>query len=173
MQGVFESDDDIDEALEKLTDRALLSTQTSDDGSLSYKLHGLLAESLREQIDYSVENYPIYEKNTKISDIHRNDSIDEDICKYTSISLWGEKKQDQPEWQYLSVLAHRTLARLTTNIKSILLHLNKSIEIGSKLPTDNPEYQDICAETYLILGYFIQSYCEDYKLAQEYYDQRH
>ena len=60
LQGVFESDDILCETLSKLSERAILMTKTADDGRLSYELHGLLADSLREQVDVSKENYAQY-----------------------------------------------------------------------------------------------------------------
>ena len=126
LRGDFESDDDLDEALEKLTDRALLTTQTSADGCLSYKLHGLLAESLREQIDFSMENYPIYEKNatTTLSNYtHEKESINEKVCIYTSFCLWGQIMQDVTKGQYIQVWSHQALATLLNDTKTILYHL--------------------------------------------------
>ena len=63
LEGVFEFDEDLGETLGKLSDRAILMTKISEDSSYSYKLHGLLAESLRGQIDVSKQDYSKYLDN--------------------------------------------------------------------------------------------------------------
>lgn len=60
---VFESDTELKNTLKSLSKRSILTT---DDGkTLSYKLHGLLATSLRKQIDIKEDNYLIYLDNVQ------------------------------------------------------------------------------------------------------------
>lgn len=61
LKGVFESDEDLKNALKSLSKRSILAT--NNDKTLSYKLHGLLAESIREQIDIDNEDYDEYLDN--------------------------------------------------------------------------------------------------------------
>lgn len=56
MNGVFASDGDFKNAIVSLSQRAILTT----DGKESYKLHGLLAESLRGQINIAEQDYSVY-----------------------------------------------------------------------------------------------------------------
>lgn len=169
LKGVFESDDDLDETLGKLSDRAIFMTQTTDGGSLAYKLHGLLAESLRGQIDMSIDKYPTYEQNTKRNNTNDKDSVNVNICIYTSYCMWGEKMQDVTKGQYIQVVFHRLLATLLNDRKSALSHFYKSIEIGKKLPTNFFECQDELAATYTCFAYFLSTYLQDCKSANEYY----
>ena len=171
LKGVFESDDDLDETLGKLSDRAILMIQTADCGSLAYKLHGLLAESLRGQIDMSIDKYPTYEQNAKRIDIHDNVPVDVNVCIYTSYCIWGEKMQDITKGQYLQVWSHHKLALLLNNPKSMQYHFNKSIEIGEKLPTNNPEYQEALAMSFLGRAYYISTRFQNYELAKKDYDE--
>lgn len=171
LRGVLESDDVLDETLGKLTERALLTTQTLEDGCLSYKLHGLLAESLREQIDFSIENYPIYEQNIKTTTnyTHKNDSIYENVCINSSYCLWGQKMKDVTKGQYIQVWSHLNLATLLNDQKTILYHFRKSVEIGELLP-NYPEYQDTLAEAYLEYAYCMSSHFQNNKSAINTYE---
>jgi len=89
LEGVFEFDENLEETLGKLSDRAILMTKISEDGSYSYKLHGLLAESLRGQINISKQDYSKYLSN--IEDIKENgyydfmpyaECIGNSLCEY-------------------------------------------------------------------------------------------
>ena len=62
LRGLFKDDDDLEDALIRLVSRRILSFQDSDDVT-KYKLHGLMAESLYEQIDTSREDYSGYLSN--------------------------------------------------------------------------------------------------------------
>ena len=61
LKGVFASDDDLKNTLKSLSKRAILDTNNNQ--TLGYKLHGLLAESLREQIDVTKQDYETYFNN--------------------------------------------------------------------------------------------------------------
>ena len=58
LKDVFESEDELINTLTSLSKRSILTTNNED--TLSYKLHGLLADSLREQIDIDNEDYDEY-----------------------------------------------------------------------------------------------------------------
>lgn len=95
LKGVFESDDDLKNALKSLSKRSILDTNNGK--TLGYKLHGLLAESLREQIDIENEDYDMYLSNIKriIEYSYNNfvpyaDCIGNSLCEYfitTNIKL--------------------------------------------------------------------------------------
>ncbi len=95
LKGVFESDDDFKNALKSLSKRSILDS--NNDKTLGYKLHGLLAESLREQIDIENEDYDMYLNNIKriIEYSYNNfvpyaDCIGNSLCEYfitTNIKL--------------------------------------------------------------------------------------
>ena len=87
LNGVFASDDDLKNTLKSLSKRAILDTNNNQ--TLGYKLHGLLAESLREQIDVEKQDYSVYLNN--ISDLIKNqdfnfipyaDCIGNSLCEY-------------------------------------------------------------------------------------------
>ena len=61
LKGVFESEEDLKNALKSLSKRSILTT--NNDKTLRYKLHGLLAESLREQIGFTKQDYSAYLSN--------------------------------------------------------------------------------------------------------------
>ena len=171
LKGIFEPEDDLDDTLGNLSDRAILMTRSTDDGSLAYKLHGLLAESIKKQIDTTIENYPTYEQNAKRIDIHDNVPVDVNVCIYTSYCVWGENMQDITKGQYMQVWSHQKLALLLNNPKSMQYHFNKSIEIGEKLPTNNPEYQEALAMSFLGRAYYISTRLQNYELAKNDYDE--
>ncbi len=58
LKYVFASEDELTNTLKSLSRRSILATNNEE--TLSYKLHGLLKDSLREQIDFEKENYFIY-----------------------------------------------------------------------------------------------------------------
>ncbi len=62
LRGIFDSDDQLVNALASLSERSILTVNSSQTLS-SYKLHGLLADSLRGQIDFSEEDYYRYLRN--------------------------------------------------------------------------------------------------------------
>ena len=64
LEGVFEPEVDLEvDILSKLSDRAIFMKKIVEDGSYAYKLHGLLAESLREQGIISKTDYSVYLQN--------------------------------------------------------------------------------------------------------------
>ena len=88
LKGVFESEEDLKNALKSLYKRSILTT--NNDKTLRYKLHGLLAESLREQIVFTKQDYSAYLSNIgKIIKYDYNDfipyidCIGNSLCKYS------------------------------------------------------------------------------------------
>ena len=63
LKNVFDSDDELTDTLSNLSHRAILMTKLSEDGSYSYELHGMLADSLRIQVDMSNQDYSKYLDN--------------------------------------------------------------------------------------------------------------
>lgn len=92
LKGVFASDDDLKNTLKSLSKRAILDTNNNQ--TLGYKLHGLLAESLREQIDVTKQDYETYFNNIiRIKDYNFRDFllyadyIGNSLCEY-EITTW-------------------------------------------------------------------------------------
>ncbi|MBR4327171.1 MAG: hypothetical protein IKP73_16780, partial [Bacteroidales bacterium] len=77
LQGICE---DLEETLSNLYDRSILNF---DEKQSAYKLHGLLADSLREQIDVTKQDYETYADNVRrLSRYKYNDSIINSLCEY-------------------------------------------------------------------------------------------
>lgn len=98
LKGVFASDDDLKNTLKSLSKRAILDTNNNQ--TLGYKLHGLLAESLREQIEIEKQDYSMYLNN--ISDLIKNqdynfipyaDFIGNSLCEYNIVTDTNQEYQ--------------------------------------------------------------------------------
>ena len=168
LNGVFESVEDSDETLGKLSDRAILMTQNTADGSLSYKLHGLLAESLREQIHLSMDNYPVYKQNAKkilLSNILCAAGVS--VC--TSYYLWGKNESDNVKGQYMQVISYAMLSLIMNDYQTALSYYNKSLEMESKLPLNHQIYQKFLAMTYMAYAMFNYFRFNNFKFTKQYY----
>lgn len=94
LKGVFDPENNLDKALKVLTKRSILTTNT--DGTiLSYKLHGLLADSLRQQIYIPNENYVQYLNNIfRVSNYNYYhflpyvDCVGHSLCKFDIVHLY-------------------------------------------------------------------------------------
>ncbi|MBR6178518.1 MAG: tetratricopeptide repeat protein [Bacteroidales bacterium] len=91
LKGVFESEDELINTLTSLSKRSILTTNNED--TLSYKLHGLLANSLREQIDIENEDYEVYLDNIKriikysyYKFVPFVDCVEKSLCEYDIIA---------------------------------------------------------------------------------------
>ena len=89
LKGVFISDDDFENALVALCKRAILTQKDLPDGKTLYKLHGLLAKSLRGQFDIFKQDYSAYLSNIKeiveysyYDFIPYADCIGNSLCEY-------------------------------------------------------------------------------------------
>ena len=98
LQGVFESDDILADTLSELADRSIFTVKSLEDGSYAYKLHGLLAESLQEQIKIAEQDYFVYLRNIYTiiqygyyDFIPYADCIGNSMCKYNIVpeKLYG------------------------------------------------------------------------------------
>lgn len=65
LKGVFDSESVLKNVFKILTRRSIVVTTINDDKVLCYKLHGLLAESLRQQIDFEKEDWNGYLDNVE------------------------------------------------------------------------------------------------------------
>lgn len=63
MNGIFDSESDFNNAIVNLSRRAILTQKELPEGNTAYKLHGLLADSLRKQIDIKKQDYSAYLSN--------------------------------------------------------------------------------------------------------------
>ena len=89
LKGVFVSDDEYENALVELCKRAILTQKDLPDGKTLYKLHGLLAKSLRGQFDIFKQDYSAYLSNIKeiveysyYDFIPYADCIGNSLCEY-------------------------------------------------------------------------------------------
>ena len=166
LKGVFASDADYENAIVALFKRAILTQKNLPNGSTSYKLHGLLAESLRGQIDISKQNYSKYLNNIEeiieygyYDFIPYADCIGNSLCEYDIV----------PEYNYylltnVGIKFHNTWK--TDYAKR--LH-EKSISIVSKRAKNNPndsDYQNNLAIVYLNLALLQAEYLNDYNSAE-------
>ncbi|MBR4271410.1 MAG: toll/interleukin-1 receptor domain-containing protein [Bacteroidales bacterium] len=174
LQGVFESDEILADTLSKLADRSIFMVKSSEDGSFSYKLHGLLAESLRGQIDLSKENYPIY--GLYVLDLLMNCNASDkgiiSLCIFNSARIWSEKMSESDTYrgQYGQCMSLFMLAVEQEDNDAAKDNFKKAIEIGEKLPKDNPRYQDALAGAHFCFAYFFEERLHDYDLAKENYE---
>ncbi|MCQ2251095.1 MAG: tetratricopeptide repeat protein [Bacteroidales bacterium] len=60
LAGIIESEDAFEEVFFNLIKRGIITAQTNSNGEEEYKLHGLIAESIREQIEIKEEDYGQY-----------------------------------------------------------------------------------------------------------------
>ena len=89
---LWQAEDDYENALVALCKRAILTQKDLPDGNSSYKLHGLLAKSLRGQINISEQDYSAYLNNIErlIDEYEYNyydfipyaDCIGNSLCEY-------------------------------------------------------------------------------------------
>ncbi len=63
LAGIIESEDAFEEVFINLIKRGIITAQTNSNGEEEYKLHGLIAESIREQIEIKEEDYGLYIDN--------------------------------------------------------------------------------------------------------------
>ena len=162
LQGIC---DDLEETLSNLYDRSILNF---DETKSAYKLHGLLADSLREQIDVTKQDYTTYFDNIiRILDYNFReflpyaDCIGNSLCEY-EITTW---------FTFLNETANKFKATWKTDYAKKLYE--KCIKISETEHKANPEAID-CLEnmSYVYNNYAIlkRTQLNDYKSAEKYYN---
>ncbi|MCR5454040.1 MAG: toll/interleukin-1 receptor domain-containing protein, partial [Bacteroidales bacterium] len=164
----FDSDEDLDNALSNLSERSIFSVEKDDKSQLSYKLHGLLADSLREQIDVTKQNYKTYFFNIlRICTYNFReflpyaDCIGNSLCEY----------EIMPIVDFLDMMAHKFYDTWKTNYAEKLLE--KKVDISNKRLKIEPENIDwllSLASTYNNLANLQQDRLNDYESAEENYN---
>ena len=161
---------EIKSALNRLVLRNIVSVQ---DGS--YKLHGLIGESINEQIEIDEESFNKYIEN--IIDFIKNDKENR-FSKYISLSLVKiferevEKSPDSYHRKIQLFAAYSWRGSILHGEMSFPLAEDlylKAIAIGEKLPKDNPEYQDSLGNVYHDLAIMQRANLKDYGAAQDNY----
>ncbi len=166
LQGVFESDNILADTLSKLAERSILMVKSSEDGSYSYKLHGLLADSLRAQIDIEKEDYSQYLKNIGTIKTYGYykfipyvDCIGNSLCEYDIIadhynllSSVGTKFYDTRKFDYANKLYQKLIGIVTEKL--------------GRNPNSN-EYKYCLAKGYNKLAYLQAFGLQAYDLAKE------
>lgn len=137
LKGVFETDSVLKKVLKTLTSRSIIVTQINDEKVLCYKLHGLLAYSLREQIDFKEEDWDGYVDNIRriikysyYKFVPYTDCIGNSLCEYDDISFtysnimfnYGLKFQESSKYYYAHFLYEKNIAFLTIAIDGIPNH---------------------------------------------------
>lgn len=165
LKDIFESDAALINALKSLSRRSILTTQ-NDDKTLSYKLHGLLADSLRAQIDIEKEDYSMYFRNSKCH-------FDDDRVIYVLNScclIAGKRSKHEIKYQIKLIEAHIMFAHKINDIKLAQVHYNKAVELEKLLPFDmTPEYRKSLANVYNWLASFQEEKLNLYDRAEENY----
>lgn len=166
LKGVFASDDDYENAIVTLYKRAILTQKDLPDGKTLYKLHGLLAESLRGQIDISEQDYSAYLNN--IEEIRKYgyydfipyaDCIGNSLCEYDIV----------PDYNYylLNSVGLKFYNTWKTDFAKRLYE--KYIAIALKKVESNPNnsnYQDDLAIGYMNLALLQQTHINNYTSAE-------
>ncbi len=167
LTGVFASEYELIETLTSLTKSSILATNNEE--TLSYKLHGLLADSLREQINIENEDYDQYLWNIdRIIEygyykfVPFADCIGNSLCEHNIsndyVRLWKTALKFYNTWKndYSKLLYNKVIKILLNKIAS------------SK---DNPEYQNDLALAYNDLATLQQNHLGDYNSAKSNYEQ--
>ncbi|MDD6003031.1 MAG: type I restriction enzyme HsdR N-terminal domain-containing protein [Bacteroidales bacterium] len=162
LKGVFEPEKQLDKTLKNLTKRSILSNNNNE-ATLSYKLHGLLAESLREQIDIPNENYSPYLLNiARIINYNYYkflpyvDCIGNSLCKYDIVHLYpvlpciADIFQHYWKADYAELLYKKTI---------------KIISIKNEYD-ENEVYKNDLASAFLHLGCLQATQLNDYQSAK-------
>ena len=129
LRGIFDSDDQLVNTLASLSDRSILTVNSGQTLS-SYKLHGLLADSLRGQIDFSEEDYFRYLRNINRIieyDYYRFlpyvDCIVNSLCEfdittdYVLYNAVGSKLNDSWKYEYSQKVLEKNIKRLKDELK--------------------------------------------------------
>lgn len=169
LKGVFASDDDYENAIVALYKRAILTQKDLPDGKSLYKLHGLLAESLRGQIDISEQDYSAYLNNIEeiieynyYDFIPYVDCIGNSLCEYDIV----------PENNYylLNRVGNKFSDTWKTDYAKRLFE--KYIAIAFKKVESNPnnsDYQNALAIGYKNLALLQKNHLNDHKSAETNY----
>lgn len=169
LKGVFETDSVLKKVLKNLTSRSIIDTTVNDDKVLCYKLHGLLAFSLREQIDFDEDDWIGYLDNVgRIIEYSYYrlepyvDCIGNSLCDELHITtdcklLYNVASRMQDFWKidYADILYNKII---------ILLHFCLSNN------NENPILQCTLAQTHNSLALLFQDCLRDYETAKSNYD---
>ena len=157
LKDVFTSEDELIKTLSSLSKRSILATNNEE--TLSYKLHGLLKDSLREQIDIDKEDYNGYLSNVKriikygcYKFVPFVDCIGNSLCEYdltndvetlnnVALKYYNSWNADYSEKLYNKAI-EKCLNRLSSD-------------------KDNPEYQNALARVYNNLADLQEEHLEE------------
>ena len=170
LKGVFASDDDYENAIVALYKRAILTQKDLPNGKTLYKLHGLLAESLRGQIDISEQDYSAYLNN--IEEIRKygyydfipyTDCIGNSLCEHEIV----------PEYNYY--LLNKAGIKFANTWKTDYAKrlYEKYIAIAVKKVESNPknfDYQKDLAIGYMNLALLQTDLLNDHESAEKNYN---
>ncbi len=166
LDGIFESDEVLTTILDNLQSRGLLSLEEND-GKLKYKLHGLIAESVRKQIEIEFSDYLQY--NDNVSDIIELDYwsfVPFAECighSYSNYDIYGI---DEFLFSIAVKLQESFIAHWASALYQKVIDI---IKCKVEKEPDNPEYQNDLASAYNNLANMQKDYLNDYASAEENY----
>ena len=162
----FDSDDNLENALSNLSRRSILNFDRT---KSAYKLHGLLADSIREQIDIEKQDYSMYTKNIERILAYNSDDIQpyldfaviNSLCEYdiTDDYVLLNKVNKRSHFVFMS----------NHNYKFVLY--KKCVQLlQSKIENNfnNIEYKAKLIEIYNNFAMDQKDYCDNYDLATIY-----
>lgn len=154
LEGLFESEDDFDEALDNLIERKIVACQKNNN-IREYKLHGLVAKSLRCQIEVSEENYLEYLNNIrKIMKYQEDEFMFFGECIGYSLSEYNLTQDED----ILETIALRLGDCIVYNSRIKLL--NTLVEIYKQKSKKYSKYNDLAQ----VVELFIKSITADWKM---------
>ena len=160
--------EDLDSALSSLSERSIFSVEKDDKSQLSYKLHSLLADSLREQIDVTKQDYETYINNIfRIRDYKFREFMPYADCIGNSLSEY-----DITTWfDLLNDTATKFYETWKTDYAKKLYE--KCIEISNQRLESEPEnieYLEDLSGVYNNLANLQQDRLNNYKSAEKNYN---
>ena len=162
LNGIFKDKDELEEVLTTLVKRSVINSQKVGN-TLEYKLHGLIAESLSNQIDVIPENYSYYLDNiNKIKEYDNEDFAPFGECIGNSLSLFDICNDNN----FLLNIAYKL--HQSSIINNAALLYEKVIDKIKQSP-NGIEEQSILAHAYNYYAVLQQYEYKDYTTAEANY----
>ena len=167
LKGVFETDSVLKKVFKTLTSRSIIETTVNDDKVLCYKLHGLLAFSLREQIDFDEEDWSAYLSNVERIIRYSYYKFEPYVDCIGNSLCWNDITLD---CALLNVVAIKLQSSMKFNYAFFLLY-KSCILLKNHLSSDkdNLELQNAFAAAYHNKAN-LQKYFKNFELSKRYFE---
>ncbi|MCQ2251092.1 MAG: tetratricopeptide repeat protein [Bacteroidales bacterium] len=167
LAGIIESEDAFEEVFFNLIKRGVITAQTNSNGEEEYKLHGLIAESIREQIEIKEEDCTQYLLNI-ISIIKYNYWKFIPFAECIGHSLVNYDISDNHN------LLHITASKLRDSFvfnlsKELYFKTLQLIEKKVEADKENDDLKNDLSKAYNNLAFLQENYLQDYTSAEENY----